>query len=395
MGPGRPELPDGNRIDSVDASSSSARQHLPSLGFLVNPIAGMGGAVGLKGTDGPGTVEEAIKRGAKPTSPVRAGQFFNHLKMLGTKVELKVAPGSMGEDIAKLTHPSYTVVGLIHPPTSSLDTVRIAGMMAEAKVDLLVFCGGDGTAYDIMKSVTNESPVLGVPAGVKVYSSVFAVSPHAAAETVAQFLNHRTATRKGEVLDIDEDDYRANKLSVKLAGYLVTPEAGTLIQSSKSPSLADEELEMEAIARYVKEEANPATIYVLGPGTTVYRIAQEFGVKKTLLGVDVVKGDGTILGVDVSESELLRLVDNRSKIIVSPIGGQGFLFGRGNQQISPRVLRKVGLQNLIIVAAAAKIVSLRERRLIVDTGDEELDAQLRGYCRVLTSYREEMVVKVE
>ncbi len=355
----------------------------------------MGGAVGLKGTDGPGTVEEAIKRGAKPTSPLRAGQFLNHLKTLRTKFELKVAPSVMGEDFAKLARLSYDVVGRVHYPTSAVDTVRIGKMMGEAKVDLLVFCGGDGTAKDIMKAVSDKIPVLGVPAGVKVYSSVFAVSPRGAAESAAQFIEGKLSTRKGEVLDIDEDDYRANKLSINLAGYMVTPEAGTLIQASKSPSLADETLEIGAIARYVKEEADPTTIYVLGPGTTVERVALEFGVKKTLLGVDVVKGDGTILGVDLSESELLRLVDGRSKIIVSPIGGQGFLFGRGNQQLSPRVLRKVGLQNLIIVAAATKILSLRERRLIVDTGDEELDAQLRGYCRVLTSYREEMVVKVE
>ncbi len=368
---------------------------MPSLGFLVNPIAGMGGVVGLKGTDGPGTIEEAIKRGAKPTSPIRAGQFLSHLKILGTKFELKIAPGEMGEDVTRLTHPSYVVMGQVHPPTSALDTMRIAKMMRESKVNLLVFCGGDGTARDVLNAVSDKVPVLGVPAGVKVYSSVFAVSPQAAAQTVAQFLDQGTSTRKGEVLDIDEDDYRANKLSVKLAGYLVTPEGGTLIQSSKSPSLADEEFEIGSIAKYVKEEADPNTTYVLGPGTTVHRIAEEFGVKKTLLGVDVVKGDGTILGTDLSESELLKVVDDRSKIIVSPIGGQGFLFGRGNQQISPRVLRKVGLQNLIIVAAATKIVSLRERRLTVDTGDEELDAQLRGYCRVLTSYREEMVVKVE
>ncbi len=368
---------------------------MPSLGFLLNPIAGMGGAVGLKGTDGPGTVEEAIKRGAKPTSPIRAARFLNHLKTLGNKFELKVAPSVMGEDVAKLGGLSYDVVGRVNIPTSAGDTVSIARIMGNAKVDLLVFCGGDGTAKDIMKIVSDKIPVLGVPAGVKVYSSVFAVSPRAAAESVVQFLDHGTSTRKGEVLDIDEEDYRANKLSVKLVGYMVTPEGGALIQASKSPSLADEELEIGAIARYVKEEADLNTTYVLGPGTTVERVALEFGVKKTLLGVDVVKGDGTILGVDLGESELLRLVDGRSKIIVSPIGGQGFLFGRGNQQISPRVLRKVGLQNLIIVAAAAKIVALRERRLIVDTGDEELDAQLRGYCRVLTSYREEMVVKVE
>ena len=368
---------------------------MPSLGFLVNPIAGMGGAVGLKGTDGLGTVEEAIKRGAKPSAPIRAGQFLSHLKTLGTKFELKLAPGVMGEDVAKSARLSYDVVGRVSIPTSARDTENIARVMVEAKADLLVFCGGDGTAKDILKAVSDTIPVLGVPAGVKVYSSVFAVNPRAAAESVAQFLDHVTSTRKGEVLDIDEEDYRANKLSVKLAGYLLTPEAGTLIQASKSPSLADETLEIGAIARYVKEEVDRATTYVLGPGTTVERVALEFGVKKTLLGVDVVKGDGTILGVDLSESELLRLVDGRSKIVVSPIGGQGFLFGRGNQQISPRVLRKVGLENLIIVAAASKIVSLRERRLIVDTGDEELDTELRGYCRVLTSYREEMVVKVE
>ncbi len=197
-------------------------------------------------------------------------------------------------------------------------------------------------------------------------------------------------------MDVDEKEYRQNRLSVKLLGTLPTPDAGPLVQNPKSPSRSSEAVEMEEVADYFKEEAKPDLVYVLGPGTTLEKVASRLGFKKTLLGVDVVKGDGTVLDRDVDESTLLRLIKpGTTRIVVSPIGGTGFLFGRGNQQISPRILGQVGPDNVIIVAARTKVEALQPRRLLVDTGDEKLDQAFRGYRRVLTGYREEMVVKVE
>jgi predicted polyphosphate/ATP-dependent NAD kinase len=369
---------------------------LAKLGFLVNPVAGMGGAVGLKGTDGTRTLREARKRGATPVSPRRAHEFLERFVQMGQSVELLVAPGAMGVEIAKGVRIKFETLGRVVGNTRSKDTIRVSRLMKRHKVDLLVFCGGDGTARDVYEAVGDGLPVLGVPAGVKVYSSVFAITPAAAAETVHGFLAGNVPTRKGEVLDIDEKMFRKNVLSVKLHGYLTTPDYGYLIQSSKSVTPGSEADEIEAMAKGVHEEMNPGTTYVLGPGTTVEAIARKLGVEKTLLGVDVVKGDGTVIARDVDEAQLAKLVEKKPvKIIVSPIGGQGFLFGRGNQQISARVLRSVGVENVIAVASKMKIATLQPRRLLVDTGDAELDKMLRGYRRVVTGYMEEIVVKVE
>ncbi len=369
---------------------------MATLGFLVNPIAGMGGAVGLKGTDGPATLREALKKGAKPVAPIRAREFLAPLPAHSTRFSMLTAPGIMGAEMAESVGIAHQVVGRIGRKTSARDTARISRLMKRRKVDLLVFCGGDGTARDILKGTGNNLPVLGVPAGVKVYSSVFAINPRAAAETTLQFLNGTISTKPGEVLDIDEKEYRKNRLSVKLLGTLPTPDAGPLVQNPKSPSRSSEAVEMEEIANTFKEDARPDLIYVLGPGTTTEKVAARLGFKKSLLGVDVVKGDGTVLGRDVDESTLLRLVKpSKTRIVVSPIGGTGFLFGRGNQQISPRVLSQVGPENVIIVAARTKVEALQPRRLLVDTGNEKLDQAFRGYRRVLTGYREEMAFKVE
>jgi predicted polyphosphate/ATP-dependent NAD kinase len=356
----------------------------------------MGGAVGLKGTDGPTTLREAIKKGAKPVAPTRAKEFLTHLLSPGRQLRLVTAPGVMGTTIAHSAGIAHDTVGSLKGKTSARDTAQISRLMKRRKVDLLVFCGGDGTARDIFNAIDNSLPVLGVPAGVKVYSSVFAISPRAAAETTLQYLQGTISTKPGEVLDIDEKEYRQNRLQVKLLGTLPTPDAGPLVQNPKEPSRSSEAVEMEEIADTFKEDEKPDLIYILGPGTTTEKVAAKLGLKKTLLGVDVVKGDGTVLGRDVDESTLLRLIKtSTTRIVVSPIGGTGFLFGRGNQQISPRVLHQVGPDNVIIVAARTKVEALQPRRLLVDTGDAKIDQAFRGYRRVLTGYREEMVVKVE
>jgi predicted polyphosphate/ATP-dependent NAD kinase len=366
------------------------------IGFLVNPIAGMGGAVGLKGTDGKKTLEEAIRKGAKPVSPERARRYLEELQRRNPRVELLTAPGKMGENIASQLDFPYETIRRAGRTTTSDDTVLIARKMKEKGTDLIVFCGGDGTARDVLKGVGQDTPVLGVPAGVKIYSSVFAISPAAAAESTLAFLESQTSTGKGEVVDVDEDAFRKNRLSVRLFGYLTIPDSGPLIQGSKSATGSSEDIDLDAIAKYFVEEIDPAGIYVLGPGSTVQRIAQRIGIKKTLLGVDVVRGDGTRLGGDVSEKTLLGLVSKSSvKIVVSPIGGQGFLFGRGNQQISPAVIRSVGVENVVVVGSRGKIEALHPRRLLVDSGDDEVDRQLHGYRRVIAGYREEMLVKVE
>jgi len=371
-----------------------------SVGFLVNPIAGMGGAVGLKGTDGRKTLRNAVRKGAKPVSLERGLRFLEEVQRRSQGIEFLTAPGNMGASIADQLKLEHESVGRIGKTTTSDDSIRTARLMRRKRVDLIVFCGGDGTARDVLEGVGGEAPALGVPAGVKIYSSVFAINPAAAAESTVAFLEGQIPTRLGEVVDVDEIAFRKNRLSVKLFGYLTTPDSGPLMQASKSATGMSEDSELDAIAEYFIEKIDPGTTYILGPGSTVERIAKRLGVNKSLLGVDVVKGNGTTLRLDVDEATLMNLIGKNplkssTKIIISPIGGQGFLFGRGNQQISSQVIRRVGVENITVVGSRSKIEALHPRRLLTDSGNDEIDRQLRGYLRVITGYREEMVVKVE
>jgi predicted polyphosphate/ATP-dependent NAD kinase len=369
---------------------------LKRVGFLINPIAGIGGAVGLKGTDGTKTLREAIRKGAKPVSPDRALRFLQEVQRQDQNIEFLTAPGKMGENIVDELKIEHELIGRTARTTTAQDSIRITRLMKGKRADLIVFCGGDGTARDILEGVGPDTPVLGVPAGVKIYSSVFAIHPAAAAESTISFLRGQISSRLGEVVDVDEAAFRKNRLSVKLFGYLTTPDSGSLIQGSKSSTGQSENAELDSIAETFLEKIDPTHTYVLGPGSTIERIAQRLGFKKTLLGVDVIRGDRTVLGLDVDERTLLELIGNRSvKIVISPIGGQGFLFGRGNQQISPEILRRVGLENITVVGSRNKIEALYPRRLLTDSGDQEIDQRLRGYIRVITGYHEEMVVKVE
>jgi predicted polyphosphate/ATP-dependent NAD kinase len=370
-----------------------------TIGFIVNPVAGMGGAVGLKGTDGTAILEKAIKLGAKPIAAVRAEAFLTELAPLKNCIRLLVGAGDMGEAEAQRQGYSYTVVGEKHQLTSSEDTKAIAQGMVEAKADLLVFCGGDGTTRDILKAVETKLPVLGVPTGVKMHSAIFAVNPRAAAQVVFRFLNGELPLREAEVMDVDEQAFREGRLSATLYGYVLSPYEPHLIQVSKlaSPMTEDELRNQAAIAVYMIENMQPETLYIIGPGTTTRTISDLLDQKKTLLGVDLFVNK-QIVERDVNETQILQALQalngKPAKIVVTLIGGQGFIFGRGNQQISAKVIRKAGLDNIVIVATEGKVRSLKG--LKVDTGDPALDAEFRARkFMVLVDYSrwEEMTVE--
>lgn len=364
-----------------------------TIGFIVNPIAGMGGSVGLKGTDGD-AYYKALERGAKPVAPHRALEFLEAVNHEGFRIV--VAAGVMGEEIvARSRHRDklYMVLGERKTSTSREDTIRIAREMRRL-VDIIVFVGGDGTARDIHEAVDMEIPVLGVPSGVKMYSSVFAVNPVAAARILEEFLEDKAIIVEREVMDIDEEAFRRDEFSIKLHGYLLVPVVEGLIQSSKSIySGVDEELSKEAIAEYIIESMEKDTPYILGPGTTVKAICRKLGLNCTLLGFDVLLNKKLIIR-DAWERDLLDVITkhNRVKVVLTPIGGQGFLLGRGNQQLSPRVLRLIDKKDLIVVATTNKIRSVPY--LLVDTGDPEIDVKFSGYIRVLVDYNRFIVVKV-
>jgi len=370
------------------------------LGFIVNPIAGMGGRVGLKGTDG--ILKEAIERGAKPVAPRRAIEFLQKLKesMAETPMEILTCPRIMGEEEAKAASVPIQVLSMkIGEKTSAEDTKTAVKLMVKARVDLIVFVGGDGTAKDIFDAMQHygEVPVLGVPSGVKMYSGIFAVNPSDAVDVVLAFAQNQAEITEFEVMDADEKAIRSDTFAVKLHGYLKGPFLPMRIQGSKqvSPATVDEKENQAAIARFITEDMEPEATYILGPGTTVRHIAKLLGVEKTLLGVDIYKSGKVKL--DVDEKRILAEVEDWQKtwIILSPIGHQGILLGRGNQQISPEIIEHVGKQRIIVAATKGKLQNIDGSVLRVDTGDVKVDNMLKGYIRVVTDYREWRLMPVQ
>ena len=367
-----------------------------TIGFIINPVAGMGGAVGLKGTDGNKILNKAIALGAKPIASAKAEIFLSNLSTAKDHIKFLVGAGEMGEFQVKKLGFNCKVLGQAKIQTSPKDTQIIAHQMQESQVDLLIFCGGDGTARDILKAVTLSVPVLGVPTGVKMHSAVFAITPQAAARVALRFLFASLPLREAEVMDVDEQAFREGHVSAELYGYFLSPFEPHLIQGNKmeSPMIESEIQNQAAIALYVIEEMKPTNLYIIGPGTTTRTIGDLLDQKKTLLGVDLFQNK-EITAKDVNEKKLLQAIEGRnSQIIVTPIGGQGFIFGRGNQQISPKIINQVGLDNIIVVATKSKLDRLES--LKVDTGDSKLDAELRARgISVISDYKVKRKMPVE
>ena len=357
---------------------------MKTLGFLVNPISGMGGSVGLKGTDG--LYEKALELGAEKVSKKRAEIFFESLGPV-KDVKFLVPSGEMGEDLIKNKNLDYEIIYNTQGLTNRQDTLKTLEEFKKRKVELIIFCGGDGTARDIYESIGLEIPVVGMPAGVKMFSSVFAINPKAASDLVKAFLEGSSKYKDSDVLDIDEESYRADKFKMQLYGYLKTPYIPNLIQDAKAVFEGqDENMAKEGIAVFASEFMSDGSLYIVGAGSTTAKIAEVMGLKKTMLGVDLIK-DEKLIANDVNEKAILDYIKNEKsvKIIVSPIGAQGFVFGRGNQQISSEVLRKVGKENIIIIATPQKLENTPF--LLVDTGDNELDKELSGKTLVVCAYR--------
>ncbi len=393
------------------------------LGLVVNPVAGVGGRVGLKGSDGPEVLRRALELGAVRDAPRRARLALERLARVREHIEIITWPVEMGEDEARAAGFEPSVLGSFSDrrsyvlceaertggerphiacedfvQTTAADTEQAAHELLDAGVDLILFAGGDGTARNICDAVGQRVPVIGVPAGVKIHSAVYATTPAAAGDVAALFLHERPAAvrlREGEVMDIDEEAFRENRVSANLYGYLSVPYARGLTQSAKAGGVAGEERALNDVATEVIRDMSPGALYILGPGTTTRTIMTRLGLDKTLLGVDAVR-DGALVGKDVTEGDLLRLLETHfeAHVVVTVIGGQGHILGRGNQQISPAVIRRVGTAGIIVIATQTKLLSLEGRPLLVDSGDPALDAELRGYAKVVTGLGERTMYKV-
>ena len=367
------------------------------LGFIVNPIAGLGGPAGFRGTDAPGIVEKALELGVVPTSAERGGRALSKLTSLRT-IEVLCPPAPMGCQVAShvlLSHEIKTLDMTLPERTSAEHTIVASSMLIELGVDLILFVGGDGTARDVMDVVGKSIPALGVPAGVKVFSAVFGITPEDSGLITRHYFDEGLPVRLAEVLDVDEEAYMRDELKIRLYGYLRIPYEGSHLQAAKQPSslAGDEDVQRRSIAKYIMEELKDGVLYVLGPGLTVSEIARQLGINKTLLGVAVILNGG-LIAKDVNEVVLREIVERYDlpvKVIISPLGGSGLLLGRGNQQIGESMLEKIGPEDLIVVATPTKLSGMDS--LKVDLS-ESLNRKFRRYQRITTGYREETFVRV-
>lgn len=366
------------------------------LGLIVNPIAGIGGKVGLKGSDGDLIQKKALTLGAIPESENRTIKALQEINNTLFQPEVITYPGPMGEFAAYKSRINYRVIGSVNNKKTTAEDTRLAARdLLNYGVKLILFAGGDGTARDIHSAIRQEIPVLGLPTGVKIHSAVFASSPRNAGALAASFISDQTTRlREAEVMDIDESALRNGIVSARLYGYLSVPYQRRLLQGLKTASSGTEKESMRAIARCIVDSMKDDFIYLIGPGTTTKAIAIELDLPKTLVGVDVLQGKKIIVK-DANEEQILQVLEGRAaKIIVTPIGGQGYIFGRGNQQLSHQVINRVEPSNIIIVATREKIHTLRGKPLFVDTGNSALDDELTGHIRVLTGYNDEIVYRV-
>jgi predicted polyphosphate/ATP-dependent NAD kinase len=276
--------------------------------------------------------------------------------------------------------------------SNAADTQAAVVALQAAGVALLLFAGGDGTARDVSAVANPQQPVLGIPAGVKIHSGVYAISPRAAGELARRLVEGGLVRlASAEVRDLDEAALRAGRVAARWYGELTVPVEGYYMQHVKQSGMESEELVLLEIADWLQESWERDIRYVFGPGSTLYGVATNLGLQSSLLGVDVIE-NGVVIAADVTEAQLFELVnDYPSRLLVTAIGGQGHIIGRGNQQISPRVVRAIGLECLRVVATKRKLATLAGRPLLVDSGDTLLDEAFPDAVRVWVGYQEELL----
>lgn len=361
------------------------------LGLIVNPVAGMGGSVGLKGTDG--MVEEAVRRGAVPHAGERAALALKALLPLKEELIVLCASGKMGETIAKELGFRVQVVYTCTPESSASDTISAAKAMQDA--DLILFAGGDGTARDVYTAVGEHKVALGIPAGVKIHSPVYAIRPEAAGSLALSYLKGSCPqTQEAEVVDIDETAYRDGRVSTSLYGYLQVPYERRFLQSGKAPSPLSEHSQQVNIACEMIHQMKPDIYYLVGPGSTTRTLMDVLELPDTLIGVDLICNKKLVQS-DLCEQDILkRMEEKETHLIITPTGGQGFLLGRGNQQLSAAVMRRIGKERLHVIATQEKLAKFLGQPLLVDTGDAEVDQMLSGYVRVIVGLMQEQLCKI-
>lgn len=369
------------------------------VGLIINPFAGVGGSVALKGSDGKATREQALKLGATPKAQQRVTQALTLLQPQQQALEFVTCGGAMGADVLRQLGFSYrTVFTPADTETSAQDTQQAVAAIQAEGVDLLLFAGGDGTARDVYEVIDDEQLVLGIPAGVKIHSGVYAVSPKAAGRVVERIVRGELSSlKRADVMDIDEALFRQGTVKARRYGDMLIPAELEYVQAVKMGGIESDELVLADIAAEVIERVDDEYL-VMGSGSTVAAVMEDMGLENTLLGVDLVY-DQQLLGSDLTEQQLYQQVANiepgKVKLVITVIGGQGHVLGRGNQQLSPRILRHIGRENVWLVATKSKLESLQGRPLLLDSGDEALDQEWSGLIAVITGYHDEVLVRLQ
>lgn len=376
-----------------DTQSHLGAKPLFRLGFLVNPLAGLGGTLALKGSDG--VAAEALARGAQPQAGRRAQAVLEALLPWKAQWQVVTAEGAMGGDIARGLGLEPVIVHVPGAETSARDTALTAAALEHSGIDLLLFAGGDGTARDICAVIGTRVPALGIPAGVKMQSGVFAVSPRGAAEIVQLLLKGELVLiDEADVRDIDEEALREGRLSSRHFGELRVPSEGRYLQQVKCGGREVEELVLAEIAAEVCEHLQPGVSYFVGAGTTPAALMDLLGLPNTLLGIDVIR-DGELLVSDADAATLERFVaEGPCRLVITPTGGQGMLLGRGNQQLTPVVLRAIGRDGLCVLATHEKLKALQGRPLLMDLPDEDLLATFSGFIEVISGYHNRLLYRL-
>ena len=364
------------------------------IGLIVNALAGLGGSTALRGSDG--VTEQALALGAVPQAPDRASEALRAMRASGLDATIITGSGSIGADVARSCGFQVEVVFRSSEPGSADDTAALSRRLALMQVDLLLFAGGDGTARDVAECVGDSFPVLGIPAGVKMYSGVFSTTPAAAGTLAARYLLSKArATQPSEVMDLDEADLRCGRLQPSLFGYVATPQDPRLLQGKKIRSPAGEAVQLQSIAASVIEGMNPGDLYLIGPGSTTWAVKQALGGEASMLGVDAYLG-GRLVQQDATATHLERLTADRpARALVTCIGGQGHIFGRGNQQFTPKVIRRIGRKGVSVLATPSKLHSLAGRPFIADLSDAEAAAAMTGHVEVICGYQSRSFYRCE
>lgn len=369
------------------------------LGLIINPYAGIGGALALKGSDGQEIREKALGMGAQKNAVNKVAITLEHLLPFKRKIEIVTVAGEMGHDLASslgfASHIAYTPS---NKQTEALDSELAAEKMLNQKLDLLLFAGGDGTARNICHIVGQTLPVLGVPAGCKIHSGVYAITPKSAGRVVEMLVRGEIVSlNDAEVKDIDENLFRQGKVQAKYYGEMSVPSELRYVQSVKMGGKESDELVLADISAHVIEHMEEFSehLFIMGSGSTVDSIMQELDIDNTLLGVDLVKNK-QLIAADVSEPVLYEYIQhNPSVLVLTLIGGQGHILGRGNQQLSERVINAIGRSNIVIVATKTKLQNLQGRPLIVDSGNPAFDSQMSGLIPVVTGYKDTVLYAVD